>query len=88
MNSIKIPLLTLFLASILICQGINNGSIIEKTKKISVVFIGSEKGLSESSFGHIALRLSQGNRLSVTDATIEFVADMPEKVHFLKKIIF
>lgn len=52
--------------------------IISKTKKVSLIFVGQKKGLSESSFGHVALRLSHDETPSITDATIEFVADIPE----------
>ncbi len=53
-------------------------NIIKQTQMASLIFAGQKEGLSESTFGHIALRLSQKKSWGVTDAIIEFVADMPE----------
>jgi hypothetical protein len=59
--------------------------LIRTTKKVSLVFVGSKKGLSESSFGHIALRFSPGEELGAFDTNIQFVANLPQKEFFLKK---
>ncbi len=61
--------------------------IIKQTKRISLVFVGKTKGLSESSFGHVALRMALGEKYSLSDATIEFVAKIPENEWPLKKYI-
>jgi len=59
--------------------------LIQNTKKVSLVFVGSKDGISESSFGHIALRFSPNDQLSIFDTNIQFVAKMDEQESALKK---
>lgn len=61
--------------------------IFEKTKKVSLVFVGPSRGISESSFGHLALRLSPDVRPGLLDMVVEFVADVPEKESAVKKYV-
>lgn len=49
------------------------------------MFVGSKDGLSESSFGHIALRFSPTEKLGPFDSNIQFVAKLPQKEFILKK---
>lgn len=62
-------------------------ALIPKTKKISLIFVGAQKGLSESSFGHVSLRLSPENEPGLLDIVVEFVADIPENHRGLKKYL-
>ena len=59
--------------------------LIQNTKKVSLVFVGSKDGISESSFGHIALRFSPNQELSIFDTNIQFVAKLEQGEGLLKK---
>ncbi len=61
--------------------------ILDQTQKISLIFVGPAKGLSESSFGHVALKLSPDKDGSLLDMVIEFVADIPRNESSLRKYI-
>ncbi len=45
-----------------------------KIKRVSLVYADTAEGL-ESSFGHIGIRLSVGDKNSISDISAEFVAD-------------
>ncbi len=62
-------------------------ALIPKTKKISLIFVGAQKGLSESSFGHVSLRLSPDKDPGLLDIVVEFVADIPENHRGIKKYL-
>lgn len=62
-------------------------ALIPKTQRISLVFVGAKKGLSESSFGHVSLRLSPELQPGLLDVSVEFVADIPENHRGLKKYL-
>jgi hypothetical protein len=79
-----ILLLTLITSSF---QVLGNSALFERTQKISLIFVGPAKGISESSFGHVALRLSQFETPSIQDAVVEFVADIPDGERAVKKYI-
>ncbi len=57
------------------------------TQKISFVYVGPSKGLSESSFGHVALRLSPTLSPGILDVVVEFVADIPIGESSIKKYV-
>ncbi len=75
--------------SILLCVFALNlqAGVLDHTQKISLIFVGPAKGLSESSFGHVALKLSPDKDGSLLDMVIEFVADIPQGESALKKYI-
>lgn len=62
-------------------------ALIPKAQKISLIFVGAQKGLSESSFGHVSLRLSPEKQPGLLDIVVEFVADIPENHRGLKKYL-
>jgi hypothetical protein len=70
-----------------LCAGATSLESIRGTKLVSLVFVGSKGGLSESSFGHIALRFSPENELGLVDKVVQFVADVPQEHSGLKKYI-
>ncbi len=59
--------------------------LIENSKRVSLVFVGSKEGISESSFGHIALRFSNGEKLGIFDTNIQFVANVNQDEGLFKK---
>ncbi len=61
--------------------------ILDNTQKISLIFVGPAKGLSESSFGHVALKLSPDKDGGLLDMVIEFVADIHRGESAIKKYI-
>ncbi len=62
-----------------------SADVLEGTRKVSLIFVGPAKGLSESSFGHVALKLSPDKDGGLLDLVIEFVADVPRNENPLKK---
>jgi hypothetical protein len=60
---------------------------IDGIKKISFIYVGPSKGLSESSFGHAALRLSPEETPGILDLVVEFVADIPPNELAIKKYV-
>ncbi len=84
----KIHILLVLVTLLISLFSYGNTEVLKKTKRVSLIFVGkTEGGFSESSFGHVALRLSQHENFTVTDATLEFVADIPEGEFSLKKYI-
>lgn len=79
----------LLLIALIACsfQVLGNTALLERTQKISLIFVGPAEGISESSFGHVALRLSQFETPSIQDAVVEFVADIPEGERAVKKYL-
>ncbi len=61
--------------------------VLDNTQKVSLIFVGPAKGLSESSFGHVALKLSPDKDGGLLDMVIEFVADIPRGESAVKKYI-
>lgn len=80
-------LFLIFLSLILGQFSFAQEALIPKTKKISLVFVGAQKGLSESSFGHVSLRLSPEMQPGLLDIVVEFVADIPENHRGIKKYL-
>lgn len=63
------------------------GATLSETRKISLIFVGPARGLSESSFGHVALKFSPEKSGGLLDLVIEFVADVPRDETPLKKYV-
>ncbi len=61
--------------------------ILDNTRKVSLIFVGPAKGLSESTFGHVALKFSPETNGGLLDMVIEFVADIPRNENPLSKYI-
>ncbi|MES2525873.1 MAG: DUF4105 domain-containing protein [Bdellovibrionota bacterium] len=61
--------------------------ILDNTQKVSLIFVGPAKGLSESSFGHVALKLSPDKDGGLLDMVIEFVADIPRGESAVRKYV-
>jgi hypothetical protein len=78
-----ILLLSLILGQLCFAQE----ALIPKAQKISLIFVGAQKGLSESSFGHVSLRLSPDKQPGLLDIVVEFVADIPENHRGIKKYL-
>lgn len=68
----------LFLLSLALTNAFSQTAILERTQKVSLIFVGPSKGVSESSFGHVALKLSPNEVPGITDSVVEFVANIPE----------
>lgn len=64
-----------------------SADILEGTRKISLIFVGPARGISESSFGHVALKLSPDKDGGLLDLVVEFVADIPRGETAIKKYI-
>lgn len=75
--------LSLFIGQISFAQE----ALIPKAQKISLIFVGAKKGISESSFGHVSLRLSPEKTPGLLDIVVEFVADIPENHKGIKKYL-
>ncbi|MFL5782964.1 MAG: DUF4105 domain-containing protein [Bacteriovoracaceae bacterium] len=60
--------------------------VFDQTKKISLIYVGPARGL-ESSFGHVALKLSPDKDGGLLDLVVEFVADIPRNENPMKKYI-
>lgn len=80
---ILVLLLTLCLSLMASAAGPN----LLNTQRISFIHVGPSKGLSESSFGHVALRLSPTLKPGFLDMVVEFVADVPENESAIKKYV-
>lgn len=61
--------------------------ILDQSQKVSLIFVGPAKGLSESSFGHVALKFSPDKDGGLLDMVVEFVADIPRNESAIKKYI-
>jgi hypothetical protein len=83
--ALRIRLLTIFFLCILSLTG--KANVYEETKKVSLIFIGPAQGLSESSFGHVALKLSPDRDGGLLDMAVEFVADIPKNEKAARKYI-
>jgi hypothetical protein len=60
--------------------------VFDQTRKISLIYVGPARGL-ESSFGHVALKLSPDKDGGLLDLVVEFVADIPRNENPVKKYI-
>lgn len=81
------PLLGALFSIVLFFPVWGKAGVLDRTQKVSLIFVGPAKGLSESSFGHVALKFSPDKDGSLLDMVIEFVADIPRNENALKKYI-
>lgn len=82
---VSLRLWTFLFACLLSVNG--KAAVLDNTQKISLIFVGPAKGLSESSFGHVALKLSPDKDGGLLDMVVEFVADIPRGESAVKKYI-
>lgn len=79
--------LRLLLLALLVSVSAASADVLDQSQKISLIFVGPAKGLSESSFGHVALKFSPDKDGGLLDMVIEFVADIPQNEAPVKKYL-